>query len=140
MVDIKVGDLNKTETVSARIVESPVRESNPDDPYDSESERAEGMFVGKLVAKLTGEPDGFCSTYREWHIFCRGISNGFKTQLTDKFTDCPEMWNDEAQYYEGGQELGYVARNAFIFFCSGSVGTTVALNSSSIIAFLSNIL
>lgn len=137
---IKVGDLNKSETVSATIVES-VKESNPEDPYDSEEERAEGsMFIGRLVAKLTKDPDGFCSTYREWHIFCRGFASGFRTQLTDKFTDCPEMWEEEIHYYQGGQELGYVARNAFIFICAGSAGTTIALNSSSIMAFLSNIL
>lgn len=89
---------------------------NPDDPYDSIGERAEGCFVGKLVTKLLGKigvvtgDDGFASTYREWHIFLRGFHSGFNTELFKKFDNCPDYWNDEAQYYEGAQELGYVVK------------------------------
>jgi hypothetical protein len=132
---IKVGDNQDVAVVE--ITTAPIIKSiNSEDPYDSPGERAEGMFIGKLISRVTGESDGFCSTYREWHIFCRGLFSGFKTVLTGKFDICPDMWKDEVQYYEGGQELGYVARNAFIFLFTGSVGTEVVLNSSSIVMFI----
>jgi hypothetical protein len=69
------------------------------DPYDSPGERAEGMFIGKLIGKFTGEADGFCSTYREWHIFLAGISAGFKAATLGQVPDCPPLWQDEAQYF-----------------------------------------
>lgn len=69
------------------------------DPYDDAGERAEGMFVGKLIGKFTGETDGFCSTYREWHIFLAGISAGLKAGTLSAVPDCPPLWQDEAQYF-----------------------------------------
>lgn len=89
---------------------------NPDDPYDSIGERAEGCFVGVFVTKLLAkvgiiaDPEGFASTYREWHIFLRGFHSGFNTALFAKFEKCPDMWEDEAQYYEMAQEIGYVTK------------------------------
>jgi hypothetical protein len=69
------------------------------DPYDSPGERAEGMFVGTLIGKFTRETDGFCSTYREWHIFLAGISAGFRSPILGQVPDCPPLWQDEAQYF-----------------------------------------
>lgn len=69
------------------------------DPYDSPGERAEGMFVGTFIGRFTGETDGFCSTYREWHIFLAGISAGFKAPTLGQVPDCPPLWQDEAQYF-----------------------------------------
>jgi len=141
MTSIKVGDLNtEQETVSATIIENSPIQYNPEDPYDTPEERAEGMFIGTFIGKFTKDPTGFCSTYREWHIFCRGFYSGFNTKLRDKFTSCPSMWDDEIQYYEGGQELGYVARNALIFMFAGSAGTELVLNADTILNIISNIL
>jgi len=69
------------------------------DPYDSPGERAEGMFIGMLIGRFTGETDGFCSTYREWHILLAGISAGFKAPTLGQVPDCPPLWQDEAQYF-----------------------------------------
>jgi hypothetical protein len=69
------------------------------DPYDSPGERAEGMFIGKLIGKFTGETDGFCSTYREWHISLAGISAGFKAPTLGQVPDCPPLWKDDAHYF-----------------------------------------
>lgn len=129
MTDIKVGA--EVEQVHATIV-SIETEYDPKDPYDTDGEHAEGMFLGKFIAIFTKDYDGLFSTYREWHIFVRGFGSGFRTKLTDKFDICPDMWKDEVQYYESGQELGYVARNAFIFFLSGTI-TTEAMSNINII-------
>jgi hypothetical protein len=71
------------------------------DPYDTPGERAEGMFIGNLLGKFTGETDGFCSTYREWHIFVRGMYAGFRGPTMGAVPECPPLWRDEAQYFEG---------------------------------------
>lgn len=128
MTDIKVGAEAENEVVHATIVTNKEGwrtlntyeiaagcTGNPNDPYDSLEERAEGMFIGQILSKalaLIGviDKDGFCSTYREWHILCRGFYSGFNTELFKKFATCPDYWNDEVQYYEGGQELGYVVK------------------------------
>jgi hypothetical protein len=112
---------------------------NPDDQYDNASERAEcNDFIFQKFFSWTGI-DGTFSTWRERHIFLRGFHNGFGTKLTDKFSDCPSMWLDEAQYYEGGQEFGYVARNALIFALTGSAATEIALNSNTIFSIITKI-
>jgi hypothetical protein len=69
------------------------------DPYDSPGERAEGFFIGKLIAKFTGEPDGFLSTTREWHILLAAIPAGLKAGTLSAVPDCPPLWQDEAQYF-----------------------------------------
>lgn len=83
------------------------------DPYDSPGERAEGFFVGILFGKLLGwlgkllgiatldDPSGFMSTYREWHISWRGAYDGFRSKTFGDVPECPPLWQDEAQYYEG---------------------------------------
>ena len=125
---------------------------NPDDEYDSISERMEGMFVGKLTGKLLGtigmlfhiqgldDPSGFCSTYREWHIFCRGFYSGFAAALGEKFEKCPDKWKDEAQYYEGGQELGYILKNGKLWIpltgVASSALTYVLLNLDTVIPMI----
>lgn len=136
MADIKVGA--EVEQVHATIVSSKI-EYDPEDPYDTPEEHAEGMFLGKFIALFTKEYDGLFSTYREWHIFVRGFGSGFRTILTDKFDICPDMWKDEAQYYESGQELGYVARNCLIFFLSGALTTETVSNMDNIITVLSKV-
>lgn len=83
------------------------------DPYDSPGERAEGFFVGKLfgsalskIGQVIGiptlnDPNGFLSTYREWHISLRGAYDGFRSKTFGDVPECPPLWQDEAQYYEG---------------------------------------
>lgn len=125
---------------------------NPDDEYDSIGERIEGMFVGKLVGRILGfigilikvdglnDPSGFCSTYREWHILCRGFYSGFAAALGEKFEKCPDKWKDEAQYYEGGQELGYILKNGKLWIpltgVASSILTYAALNMDTVIPMI----
>lgn len=71
------------------------------DPYDAADERAEGFFLGKIFAKVTGETDGFISTYREWHVMVQGAYAGFRAATLGAVPTCPPLWQDEAQYYEG---------------------------------------
>jgi hypothetical protein len=103
------------------------------DPYDTPGERAEGFFVGKIIGKFTGETDGFCSTYREWHILLAGIWAGMKAAQFADIPECPEYWADEAQYYHGGALVSNVAK-----IYGTSAGATLAgvflwLNSSGLL-------
>jgi len=125
---------------------------NPDDEYDAASERMEGMFVGTLVnrllkilgffLKIDGLDDshGFCSTYREWHILCRGFYSGFACALGEKFAPCPDKWKDEAQYYEGGQEAGYILKNGKLWIpltgVASSALTYIVLNMDTVIPLI----
>lgn len=130
MADIKVG-VESTQ-ISAIVVENTKPRYNPDDPYDTPEEHAEtNDFIFNTFFFWTGAGGTF-STWRERHIFLRGFFNGFKTELQGKFTDVPTMWADEGQYYEFGQEAGYVVRNGFIFMMAGAVGTELAINSGTI--------
>ena len=70
------------------------------DPYDSEAERAENSFLpAALLSKLTGDPAGFCSTSREWHILLAAIPAGLKAGTLENIPECPPLWQDEAQYF-----------------------------------------
>lgn len=160
MVEIKVGaEAEESKVVHATVVASTKPgwriltaeeiaagcTGNPDDPYDSIGERSEGMFVGKLVSMALAkfgiiDVDGFCSTYREWHILCRGFYNGFATALGGKFDKCPDMWFDEAQYYEGGQEVGYIVKNGKLYIPVTALGTLIATNLPWIMSNVGNIL
>ena len=80
------------------------------DPYDSPGEKAEGMFVGTIIGKFTGEADGFCSTYREWHIFWQGAYAGFRAKTLGDVPTVPPLWQDEGQYYEGAAMLFNVVK------------------------------
>jgi len=115
---MKVGDLATTEPepeVDVPITKVDVPKTdimiiNPNDPYDTPEERAEmNDWLFRTFFGWSGE-DGTFSCWRERHVFLRGFRNGFGTSLFQKFTDVPAMWNDEAQYYEAGQEFGYVVK------------------------------
>jgi len=69
------------------------------DPYNTPEEHAEGYFIGSFVAGITGNPDGFCSTSREWHIMLAGIKAGAKAGTLEQIPDCPPLWQDEMQYF-----------------------------------------
>lgn len=124
MSEIRVGAEAEPEVVHATVVVNRVQ--NPKDPYDTPSERAEcDDWIFNKLFFWTGVGGTF-STWRERHIFLRGFYNGFNTQLQQKFDPCPEMWEDEAQYYEAGQEAGYIVKNGAIWIpTSGAVGATL---------------
>jgi hypothetical protein len=76
-----------------------------EDPYDTPGERAEGFFVGKIANFFLSrmglsEPDGFCSTSREWHIMLAGITAGLKAGTLSAVPECPPKWTDEKQYWD----------------------------------------
>lgn len=67
------------------------------DPYKDEGEAK--FFLGALIGRLTGDPDGFLSTYREWHIFVAAIVAGLKAGTLNEVPSCPPLWEDETQYW-----------------------------------------
>lgn len=69
-----------------------------EDPFKGEENAP--FFLGTLIGKITGEKDGFISSYREWHIMLMGISAGMSAKTLEDFPKCPPLWADEAQYYE----------------------------------------
>ena len=75
------------------------------DPYDSPGEKVEGFFVGQIVNRFVSDPDGFCSTYREWHIMWQGAYAGFRAKTLGDVPKVPPLWQDEGQYYEGAAML-----------------------------------
>lgn len=110
--------MEEIEQVHANIVEI-----RPHDPYDTPEEHAEtNDWIFNTFFFWTGAGGTF-STWRERHIFLRGFFNGFNTELQAKFDPIPVIWEDEGQYYEFGQEAGYVVRNALIFAFTGSIAT-----------------
>ena len=68
------------------------------DPYKDET--AEDFFIGKLISKVTGDPYGFLSTAREWHIFLAGIAAGARARTLENVPECPPLWRDEKQYFD----------------------------------------
>jgi hypothetical protein len=110
---MKVGDLVEESPIVEEVVVVPktnIMIINPDDPYDTPDEHAEANdYIFTKFFFWTGQGGTF-STWRERHVFLRGFRNGFGTALFQKFTDTPDMWKDEAQYYEAGQEFGYVIK------------------------------
>lgn len=98
------------------------------DPYDTQGERAEGFFIGRVIGKFTGESDGFCSTYREWHIMLAGISAGFKAPTFGQVPDCPPLWQDESQYFNTPAMVANVIKcqwPAIVLFASGKLSGVV---------------
>ena len=111
------------------------------DPYDSPEERAEGCFVGAIASGILAkfgliDVNGFCSTFREWHIFQAGIWAGFRAGQLADIPECPEYWQDEAQYYHGGAMLANVAK---IYGTSGLAtlgGVALWANQSEILPLI----
>jgi len=129
MADIKVG-AEAHETVAATVVETGVKRItyDPTDPYDTPSEHEEASdFIFNTFFWWTGVGGTF-STWRERHIFLRGFYSGFNTSLQAKFDPCPDMWKDEAQYYEAGQEAGYLIKAGVLAAIGGS-GATITASS-----------
>ncbi len=81
------------------------------DQYDTEAEHAENFVIPDWfpIASLRGKVlyDGFCSTYREWHITVRGFMAGLRISTWDNLPKCPVLWQDEGQYYEAAAAVAY---------------------------------
>jgi hypothetical protein len=132
MSPYKVGS-EVDEQIAVLSNDSDVRIYNPKDPYDTPSERDETSdFIFNTFFFWTGAGGTF-STWRERHIFLRGFYNGFNTELQGKFSACPTMWEDEAQYYEAGQEAGYLLKAGVIAAAGGS---GITLTASSLLPML----
>lgn len=58
------------------------------------------FFLGTWIGKVTGNPGGFISNYREWHILLAAIICGLKTPIMFNVPDCPPLWLDEQQYWD----------------------------------------
>jgi len=156
---MKVGDLatptTETPSTTTTVPNTNIMIINPDDPYDIPEERAEAKdWLYYTFFKWTGGEDGTFSTWRERHVFLRGFRNGFGTTLFQKFDSCPSMWNDDAHYYESGQELGYVIKigiqisAVWIFTQLGMISlaggvdvpATVELNKENVMAIIQQIM
>lgn len=94
------------------------------DPYDTPEERAERGTP--FPFNWTGK-DGLFSTWRERHIFLRGVYAGLRLGILDKLPACPEEWNDEGQYWEGGCEVGYAVRLVIITVIVNTAGGLAVL-------------
>ena len=69
------------------------------DPYRDESGEVEDGFTF-LFVKWTGK-GGLFSTWRERHIGIAGIVAGLKAGTLENVPDCPPLWADECQYFNG---------------------------------------
>ncbi len=68
------------------------------DPYADEGNQT--TFFSAWISKFTGQPDGFLSSYREWHIFVNAIAAGLKAPILENVPECPPLWWDEKQYWD----------------------------------------
>jgi hypothetical protein len=112
--------------------------ADPRDIYDSPGERAEGCFVGTIVAMILAlfglkDFNGFCSTYREWHIFLAGIWAGLRAAQFADIPECPDYWMDEMQYYRGGAILANVSKIYGTSAAATVAGIYLWANSSGIL-------
>jgi hypothetical protein len=146
VTDPKTGAVTFVDTVQPSATPVGKGEAGYDyDPYDTPGEKAEGFFVGKLVNRFVSDPDGFCSTYREWHILWRGAYAGFRGATLGDVPKCPPLWQDEAQYFESAAMVANVVKCQWpaVVVGLGSIGVgayTGIIPVGTIDAVLSNIL
>jgi len=95
------------------------------DPYDTPEEHAEcDDAITKLFA-FTGR-DGTFSTWRERHIGIAGFKAGLKAAALENVPDCPPLWQDECQYFDGVAMLSNVGKIG-CYFIAGTLTTLIAL-------------
>ncbi len=70
------------------------------DPYDTPGERAE---IFRFYS-------GAFSTMREIHISINAVAAGLRAGQLEQVPECPEMWLDEKQYWEGCAMIANVAK------------------------------
>jgi len=97
-------------------------------------ETGENFVVSRIIAwiilRATGqvmESQGFCSTVREWHIMWKGAWAGFKSAQLGDVPDCPPLWADESQYYEGAAMVFNVGKIMATSGVATFAGTLYAL-------------
>lgn len=66
------------------------------DPYDTPGEHAEILTMHDKVMY-----DGPFSTFREIHISIRATAAGLRVGTLSNVPECPPLWQDEAQYWDG---------------------------------------
>jgi hypothetical protein len=101
-----------------------------EDPYDTPEERAE--LGVPLIFAWSGR-DGLFSTWRERHVFLRGLYQGLRLGVLDKLPECPACWNDEGQYWEGGVETGYAIRLGILVTLVNTAGGLAVLKLAGVI-------
>lgn len=79
------------------------------DPYDSPGERAE----------IFSNYNGLFSTWREIHISIRAVAAGLRAPQLGQVPECPAMWKDEGQYWDGCAMIANVAK----IYGSASIAT-----------------
>lgn len=75
------------------------------DPYDTPGERAEIFQMHGRVYY-----DGPFSTWREIHIGIRGFAAGLRAGELSQVPECPPLWTDEGQYWDGCAMIANVAK------------------------------
>lgn len=81
------------------------------DPYSTPEELLE---IGTpFFLRWTGK-DGTWSTWRERHISIRAFCAGWKAGIFAPVPDCPVIWQDEGQYWDGCGMIGNVAKIALV--------------------------
>jgi len=79
----------------------PVQQTGNGYTYDNYAgEESAPFFLGTWIGKITGNPGGFISNYREWHILLAGCVAGVKAATLSNVPDCPPLWLDEQQYFD----------------------------------------
>ena len=100
------------------------------DPYDTPDERAE---VGTPALFAWSGKDGLFSTWRERHVFLRGLYQGLRLGVLDKLPACPAEWEDEGQYWEGGCEIGYALRIGSLVALVNTAGGLAVLKLAGVL-------
>ncbi len=78
------------------------------DPYKDEGAECDDM-ISKLFEPVSGK-GGLFSTWRERHIGIAGASAGYRTGTMENVPECPPLWQDECQYFNGMAMLVNVAK------------------------------
>jgi hypothetical protein len=69
------------------------------DPYKDEGAECDDL-ISKLFEPISGK-GGILSTWRERHIAIAGAVAGYRAGTAENVPDCPPLWVDECQYFNG---------------------------------------
>lgn len=108
------------------------------DPYDTPEERAECEDAITSLFAFTGKHGTF-STWRERHISILAFKAGLKAGSLEQVPECPPMFLDEQQYWDGvamGANVGKIVSYsvaATITTILGIITTYLALKQTGVI-------
>lgn len=102
------------------------------DPYDTPEERAECHDVITFLFSWSGE-NGLFSTWRERHIAIRGGAAGLRAPQLSQVPECPDMWKDEGQYWDGCGMICNVAKIYGSASIATMMGALIALKNAGVI-------